>query len=194
MSGNSSDSAPRIDRRAARTRRLLHQALMRLIMRKNYESITVQDLLDEADIGRSTFYAHFAGKDDLLRRGFELLRSELHVGKDVMPADEAVVLGFSAMFFAHAERFKDVYRGLVGSRGSLIVLAEIRRVLTDFVEPALAPLAASGFPKDLAVRFVVDTFQTVLIWWLERRPALSHGEVDARFRQLVMPLIEGTGC
>jgi AcrR family transcriptional regulator len=50
-----------MDRRAARTRRALHGALMSLILRKGYEAITVQDIIDEADVGRSTFYAHYTG-------------------------------------------------------------------------------------------------------------------------------------
>jgi AcrR family transcriptional regulator len=56
-----------MDRRAARTRRSLHQALISLILRKGYDAITVQEIIDEADIGRATFYAHYRGKEDLLR-------------------------------------------------------------------------------------------------------------------------------
>lgn len=188
MSGKTLSNPGRIDRRSARTRRLLHQALMQLIVRKNYESITVQDLLDEADVGRSTFYAHYAGKDDLLRRGFEQLRSELHASGTDRVDNGEVVLAFSSVLFAHAERFKDIYRGLIGSSGSMIVLTEIRHALTDMVEPEIKPLEASGFPKSLAIRFVVDSFQTVLTWWLERQPELRCDEVDVRFRQLVLPV------
>jgi len=47
------------DRRIGRTRRLMHEALMALIVEKGYEAVTVQDILDRADVGRSTFYAHY---------------------------------------------------------------------------------------------------------------------------------------
>jgi AcrR family transcriptional regulator len=66
-----------MDRRAARTRRALHGALISLILRKGYDAITVQEIIDEADVGRATFYAHYRGKEDLLRGGFEELRAEL---------------------------------------------------------------------------------------------------------------------
>src|SRR5262245_45123225 len=56
-----------IDRRVARTRAMLHQALLALIMEKGYEAISVADICERADVGRSTFYAHFTGKDDLKR-------------------------------------------------------------------------------------------------------------------------------
>src|SRR5215471_19459582 len=58
------------DRRVQRTRRLLHKALMSCILEKKYESITVQEILDRADVGRSTFYTHFRDKDELLVSGF----------------------------------------------------------------------------------------------------------------------------
>ena len=59
------------DRRVQRTRRLLHKALMTEVLDKKYESITVQEILDRADVGRSTFYTHFHDKDELLVSGFE---------------------------------------------------------------------------------------------------------------------------
>jgi AcrR family transcriptional regulator len=54
------------DRRSLRTRRLVTSALMELLLEKRYDAITVQDLLDRADVGRSTFYAHYFDKDDVL--------------------------------------------------------------------------------------------------------------------------------
>ncbi|MEM6707029.1 MAG: TetR/AcrR family transcriptional regulator, partial [Acidobacteriota bacterium] len=60
------DSTPKPDRRVTRTKRLLRQALMELVREKDYARITVQDILDRADVGRSTFYTHYRDKDDLL--------------------------------------------------------------------------------------------------------------------------------
>src|SRR6186713_3590542 len=60
------DRGGKPDRRVARTRRALKDALTDLILEKGYESVTVQDVIDRADVGRSTFYAHFVDKDDLL--------------------------------------------------------------------------------------------------------------------------------
>jgi AcrR family transcriptional regulator len=65
------------DRRVRRTRELLRSALLSLIQEKGYERITVRDILDRADVGRSTFYAHYRDKDELLQSGFEDVRSAL---------------------------------------------------------------------------------------------------------------------
>ena len=48
------------DRRSQRTYQLVNAAMMQLLLEKGYESITVQNILDRADIGRSTFYTHYA--------------------------------------------------------------------------------------------------------------------------------------
>jgi AcrR family transcriptional regulator len=60
-----------VDRRVVRTRRALGDALMRLLRERSLESITVQDVLDAAGVGRATFYGHFRGKQDLLLSHFE---------------------------------------------------------------------------------------------------------------------------
>lgn len=54
------------DRRVRRTRANLHRALIELMVERDYDRISVRDILDRADTGRSTFYAHFRDKDDLL--------------------------------------------------------------------------------------------------------------------------------
>ena len=61
------------DRRATRTRRALHRAMFSLLEERPYETHTVLDICERADISRSAFYEHFAGKDDLFRVGFEQL-------------------------------------------------------------------------------------------------------------------------
>jgi len=55
-----------LDRRVQKTRKLLQDALIELVAEKGYESVTVREILDKANVGRSTFYAHFQDKDQLL--------------------------------------------------------------------------------------------------------------------------------
>ena len=56
----------KVDRRIQRTRQLLEDALIALILEKGYDKITVQNIVDQANVGRSTFYSHFLDKDDLM--------------------------------------------------------------------------------------------------------------------------------
>jgi AcrR family transcriptional regulator len=58
----------KVDRRTQRTRHQLGRALVGLVEEKRFDDITVQDVIDRADVGRSTFYTHFRDKEDLLRK------------------------------------------------------------------------------------------------------------------------------
>src|SRR5258707_15771051 len=66
-----------MDRRVARTRATLQRALNALTLKKGYEAITIEDICEAANVGRSTLYAHYTGKDDLNRSGLEHLRQQL---------------------------------------------------------------------------------------------------------------------
>ena len=184
----------RVDRRAARTRRALHEALISLILRKGYEAITIQDLIDEADVGRSTFYAHYTGKEDLLRGGFDALRAELAVARrSASERRDAGPLAFSLAMFEHACGYKHVYKALVGGRGGVVAVNEIRRVLSELVQDELSGIWEDGaVSRELAVQFIVSTFLTVLTWMLERKPKLTPSQADLMFRHLAIGGIGST--
>lgn len=173
------------DRRSARTRAALFDALIALILEKGYDAISVQDIIDRANVGRSTFYAHCTGKQDLLRISFQRLRNVLLESHHAAKQGDRVVLGFSLAMFEHACQFRNVFRALVGGHGGTVAVNEIRRILSDVVREDLADIYHDDLvPLDLAVQHVVGTFITVLNWCLERKRNLAPADIDARFRRL----------
>jgi len=164
---------------------------MQLILRKPYDSITVQEIIDEADVGRATFYAHYAGKDDLLRRGFDHLRSELReaTAKADSAPGEPTDLSFLSVLFEHADRYKAIYRGLLGTRASPIVLMEFRRLIIEFVRPEMSPFDGSGISGELLSYFLADGIQSVVTWWVELHPDLAGKSVHRMCRDLIMPAV-----
>ena len=195
MSANATQKKPVIDRRSARTRRLLHQALLSLILENDYEAITVQDIIDRADVGRATFYAHYAGKDDLLRKGFEKLRAEIQDARQGtlrMPQEETR-LSFTSVIFEHAERHKLIYRALIGGRANSIALREFRRLIFDAVRAEVSGCDNPDVSRDLLAHFTVDAIQSVVVWWLERHAELPCATIDQMFKELVTPALT-RGC
>lgn len=183
-----------IDRRVVRTRAMLQHALMSLIQKKGYEAITIKDICDAANVGRSTFYAHYTSKDELKRSSLEHLRKLLvDRQKDALAAPGAIrdrSWGFSLTMFEHARDHIDLYRALAGGRGGTVALDGIRQILSDLVRVELAATAgkksADVIPRDLVVQYVVGAYMAVLIWWLDRGAKLPPQRIDAMFRRLAI--------
>ena len=178
-----------IDRRVSRTREKLHRSLMSLILRKPYEMITITDICEAANVGRSTFYAHYASKDELKRSGLEHLRRELtkeSLAKTGRAANEP--LGFTLAMIEHARDHIDHYRALAGTYGGTVALGRIRQIISDFVADDLATRdqSLSGIPRDIAVQHVVGAYMAVLAWWLDNGARVPANQVDAAFRRLAL--------
>src|SRR5258708_29931610 len=160
-----------IDRRVARTRALLQQAHLSLILKKGYEAITVDDICDAANVGRSTFYAHYNSKDDLRRSGLEHLRKLLVERQKEALAGAGDIrersLGFSLTMFEHARDHLDLYKALVGGRGGAIALGTIRQILSDLVRNELTATVnkTDAIPRALVVQYVVGALMAVMTWW-----------------------------
>jgi AcrR family transcriptional regulator len=124
------------DRRVRRTQKLLHRALISLVLEKDYDSITIQEILDRADIGRSTFYAHFKSKDELLISGIHELRDTLDsaMQSERSPSNrrEAVV-GFSLAMFQHASEYREVYRALLNMQGWPIFRQRLEEMFDEII-------------------------------------------------------------
>lgn len=183
---------PKIDRRAARTRDVLHQALMSLILEKEYNEVTVAEICDSANVGRSTFYAHFTCKDDLRRYGVDHVRQAI-----VQQHREGVSengdlhdrpLAFSLTMFEHARDHLDRHKALAGGDSGSVVLATIRQTLSDLVRDDLASRpekdSVDAIPRDLVIHYVVGAFMDVLTWWLDGGAKLPPEQVDVMFRRL----------
>jgi AcrR family transcriptional regulator len=180
-----------IDRRVARSRETLHQALLSLIIKKGYDAITVEDICETANVGRSTFYAHFTGKDDLKRSGLEHLREQLLDLQRGASADKEMgSLGFSLTMFEHARDHIHLYRALMGSRGGAVALGTIRRVLCDCIRGELAAIGTKnekdGVPNELIVEYVVGGYMAMLTRWLDGGAKLPPAKIDAIFRRLAI--------
>jgi AcrR family transcriptional regulator len=181
-----------IDRRVARTRHGLHQALLALILERDYDSISVEDICERANVGRSTFYGHFAGKDDLKRSGLEHLRHEL-LDQSLAASACGDVLGFSLPMFEHARDHTDLYRALIGGHGGAIAMETIRETLCEFVRRALASNDEDRtLPREMIVQHIVGAYMAVLVWWLDGGAKLPPHEMDAAFQRLMREDVVGS--
>ena len=192
-------SSGTIDRRVRRTRALLLSALLSLVQEKGYDRITIQDILDRADVGRSTFYAHYRDKDELLGTGLRELGLMLEKAQaaDLPPTAKAHerIIAFSLAMFEHADEYRLVFQATRSSQAGSIIRNQLYRTVTKLIERELkkqlrGASTAPGIPADLLVHYVASVFICVLNWSLEQpRGRVSPRQVNESFRTLVLPAI-----
>lgn len=177
------------DRRIQRTRQLLLNSLIELILEKGYEAITVQDIIDRANVGRSTFYSHFQDKEDLLLSGFEDVR-EIFESFHVQTSHAESNWGFSLALFRHAEEQRQVFKALLGKEAGNIMMRRLQKALTAFLREHFQrafPKKNQPIPLDVFVQYFVSTFLGLLTWWLDNDAACSAEEMNEYFRKLTEP-------
>ena len=179
-----------------RTRELLHGALASLIHEKSYDAIVVKEILGRANVGRSTFYAHFRDKDELLVSGIhEMLRTGATAGAPGSTNRYDGILRFSLPIFEHIERRRGARDSMARPRGRPIVHERLQLVLAELVAADLRRLgrgSAEGsrrMPLDLLARHVASTFVLVLNWWAESTDPLPSTRMNDLFRALVLPAL-----
>jgi AcrR family transcriptional regulator len=181
------------DRRSERTQRLLANALMALLLERRYADLTVQDILDQANIGRSTFYAHYWDKDDLLTSSVEGMVLALSRQMEQTPGE----LLPSLELFQHVQAHYHHYQALVRGQGIELVLRTLRIQLCAQVEPQLRALHPPPLPAiaiTVMAQGIVGTLLALLQWWLETEMSLRPEQLDRYFRQLILPgVLAGQG-
>jgi AcrR family transcriptional regulator len=183
------------DRRVGRTRKLLEDALHDLIAEKGYEAVTVQDIIDRANVGRSTFYAHYTDKQNLLFDGFAELEAHLSEQQRLVRATSTEpverVFGFSLAMFQHVHEYRRIWAMVAGKQSGAAVLRQIQGILERIVGREIASLAPRGsspvVPPAVITRYVVNSMLGLLAWWLDEGSRYSAEEVDRMFRVLTKP-------
>lgn len=177
------------DRRIRRSQQLLREALLELILEKPYQDITVQEIIDRANVGRSTFYAHFLDKDDLLRSGFENLKEIFEKFELQPPGQHQSELETVMFLFHHVESFQPVYKALMSKRGAEWITREVQTLVTGMLRRHLeAQLKiqkkARDIPLEVMVQYRASALMGLIKWWLDNDMPYSAGQMRQWFHEL----------
>ena len=183
----------KMDRRVQRTRQLLENALLALIVEKGYAAITIQDILDRANLGRSTFYAHYRDKDDLLFGEFEHFK-DLFEQFDAQPQLDVERAGERSpglAFFRHAGAQHRLYKAMMGKSSGETVRKLLYQYISDLMKSHLEQYIpddeSMAVPREVVIHFFISSFLALLTWWLDNDMPYSPEQLDTMFQQLVMP-------
>jgi AcrR family transcriptional regulator len=187
------------DRRIEKTENLLRDSLISLIREKDYDSIAVKEILDRANVGRSTFYMHFRDKDELLVSGIHHMLGPVQskANQSGEKPHEGFVR-FSLPIFEYVDAHRHTSDARMGMRGRAIIHEHLRKVVAELIADHVKKASqgrrrTSGrIPPDLLVSFIASTFILVLNWWVERKSTLSPKDVNELFHAMILPTLAAT--
>jgi AcrR family transcriptional regulator len=179
------------DRRVQRTRELLERALIELIGERGYDAITIQDIVDRANVGRTTFYVHYSSKEKLFMSCHAGILSKFHFGR-LHPVSREELLSPEAPAGMIA-----AYRHLLDARALLYPIFQgkdgpllLRRVPDRSAQEIQASLHAAFVERDSTIAFDVlanylaGAQITLVQWWLEKRQPHTAENLAQTFHRL----------
>lgn len=183
-----------MDRRQRKTREAIFNAFTQLLSQKDFNQITVGEIIDLADVGRATFYAHFETKDFLLKAFcqelfchiFDRASNEKCGHKHIFNCDS----NDSAFLhlFKHLQKNDNNILALLSSRNNDLFLRYFKADLEMLIESQLT-LFESKKPKDIPDSFwknhIISTFVETLKWWIENGMKESPEAITEYFFRIV---------
>ena len=163
-----------MDKRIEKTNHQLYEALATLLNLKPYGKITVEDLLQESSISRSTFYAHFKTKDEVLVSITKMILHHVfsHSLKEETTHDfsKASIFDYSHLIthtLYHLHDEKNLIAAILSSESKDIFLRDLRNEITHIAEKALdlGILRLKELPKELRISEIVETFIVTILYW-----------------------------
>jgi AcrR family transcriptional regulator len=177
------ESPRKPDRRIQRTRTLLRDALMALIVEHGYENITLQEIVDKADVARATFYLHYKDKEELLLKSMEEIHDELVAS--IGPVSEKFTMAdgnpVDLIAFQHVAEHAAFYRVMLSPHGPSAFTVKLRHYLVRVSKELLVKL----YPQEdidpqlleIILHSEAGSLMAVLSWWLENDMPLPPSEM-----------------
>ena len=163
-----------MDRRQRKTSEAIFQAFTGLLSQKDYTRITVGEIIQQADVGRATFYAHFETKEFLLREFCrELFCHVLDAACGTRHRHIFDCEGTEDVFLhllIHLQRNDNNILALLNSPNNALFLQYFARELSGMVEqllPRLENRRPEGLPDSFWQEHITATFVQTLQWWLQ---------------------------
>jgi AcrR family transcriptional regulator len=187
------------DRRVRRTRRALQNALIDLILEKGYDSVTIEEITDQADLGRTTFYLHFKDKDELFMQAVDTIfedfiekHEQRWISKEDTPSQDI----FSAQLrldgdllyhiFLHARENADLYKVIFRGEGSAKAMQRFEDISKNEFTKRLNNLPGLEYkvPTEVFAVFFSGTIIQLATWWLEKDQPYAIEDMVRYFQQM----------
>lgn len=183
-----------MDRRQRKTREAIFKAFIYLLSEKNFSRITVEEIINIADVGRATFYAHFETKDYLLKELcaelfdhiFSSEKENANLQSNLFQCDthDSVFLHL----FKHIQQNDNNIAKLLSSKNNELFLEYFKNGVKTLVEKHIYDFKNQKpaiLPKDFWTNHITSTFIETLKWWLENKMEQSPETITDYFLQTI---------
>ena len=177
-----------MDRRIQKTRTAIFTAFDKLIQKNAYAKISVQDIIDEANIGRSTFYEHFETKDELLRQKctdlFEHIFLPHGTEKTHNFSEQSTFEQKITHILYHLLDDKKVVKGILSSESGEIFLQYFRKYLIETI--GKEKLTLQDVSEDFLQNHIAGSFIEMVRWWVNRDFIDSSENLSLYFSKVLL--------
>ena len=187
-----------MDRRQQKTRAAIFDAFSTLLAKKSYSKITVQEIIDTANVGRTTFYAHFETKDDLLKALCEDLFG--HIISSALDcththglySDGNAPESVFCHLLQHLQENENNILELLSCESSELFLRYFKNSLNELIQNQFVSQNRKNntdIPQDFLVNHISGSFVEMVLWWIKGRMKQTPEELDHYFRAVIEPVL-----
>jgi AcrR family transcriptional regulator len=180
----------KVDPRVRRTRRLLRDALVSLILEKDYPSISIKEITERAEVAYITFFRHFDSMDELLMEVLDKGQLELmgRVETLAKQSEKPTLETEGRLIFEYIQQNADLFRVLLRSQSVSRIRKKVVRSIAAIYQRSCNPLLSSNSPVtvEIAANHIATSLLSLIEWWLENRLSPPPSDMGKIYKSLIV--------
>jgi AcrR family transcriptional regulator len=183
------------DPRVRRTRRLLREALIALIMDKSYQGITIKEITDRADVAYITFFRHYDSIDDLLLETLAGELSELQTRVEETTSQSEDCTAEGQLIFEYVQQNAALFQILLQAPGAIQIRKRFEAILSATFFATCEPLHTPNqpIPPEIMASQLAGSVVGLIEWWLENNMPYPYQQMGEIYFRLRSGMIAGIG-
>lgn len=179
-----------MDRRTKRTKNAIYNAFTELLLKEKYSKITIQEIIDLADIGRSTFYSHFETKDELLKSMCTDMFDEMHSNNLTLSSGNPHSMITDILY--HIKENEKIIKGVFVSESGELFMNYFKAYFNSQIEQHLLASydeRVTDIPKDFLINHISGSFLEMVKWWVSGNMKHTPEELSSYFISVISPVV-----
>jgi AcrR family transcriptional regulator len=178
------------DPRVRRTHRILQDALVSLILEKDYSSISIKEITNRAEVAYITFFRHYSGIDELLIEVLDAGLAELlhHIGTLAGKTEDSAIEVEGRLIFEYIKQKSDLLRILLISQSVARIRKSVIKNISTMYQDSCTPLRQpySLIPIRIAGNHIATSLLALIEWWLENKMSPPPAQMGIIYKALII--------